>query len=489
MKTKEVLIIGAGIAGCAVGLALVKRGISVTVINSPFDQRLYHSSFIQYDKLEEKVKNLQKEKQEQLNCTRAYEQLMELASQSVEELLDKSNLVERHGNIDIHRSLQEQLREHAKCEWLSNYTLIELLTLDQHSQKKVDRYKKQTCIGAVVYNHTTQRIENLLAKEIILATGGASSLFPYSTQPTTACGSGIAIGYRAGARLLNLEQIQFQPLGLYGKDRPCLPLPLGLLNAGGKILSTKSTSLEIDCTSPVHLLHQLHSQLIQNNSDHLWLDLTFLDHEVLKDKFPSLDANCLSYGYNIVKDLLPIVPIAVYTCGGIAIDKVAQTSVQRLRAIGEVACSGLFWNSREEAISVLESLTWALACAEDIVKQLNRFIYYFPEVRDLTAHLNTSCSVLEEDWKTLRQIMWMYVGIQHDQLHVERGCSLLDQLAYLNTPQDYPSCSIEQIQLYYAIQTAQLIAHAIKSQQGSSFSRAQQPLAAFQKNQQDALRF
>lgn len=464
MRVKEILVIGAGIAGCAVALALAKRGIAVAIMTSPFDQRVYHAQFICHERLEEKVKDLQRERQEQLSCSRAHEQLASLARQSIDELLEPNYLVDRNGNIDIHRCLQDQLKQHPQVEWISHHSLIELLTLDQHSLKKVDRYKKSTCVGAAAYNHDTQKIEYYLAKEVILATGGASSLFPYSTHPSTACGGGIVIAYRAGARLLNMDQIQFHPLGLFEKDRPCFPLPLDLLAEGGKVYASKVTPIEVDLYSPNYLLHQFYDQLLKTRSEHLWLDLTLLDSMALKEKFPTVDTYCLNHGFNIIKDPLPIVPVAAYTCGGIAIDKCAQTTVQRLRAIGEVACTGLFWNFKEEAVGVLESLTWALACAEDIAKQANKFIYYFPDLREGSTHLGASASIVEEDWKLLRQVMWSYVGIHHDRAHLDRGCALLDQLSLLNTPHDLPSCSIEQIQLYYAIQTAQLIAHSVRAQ-------------------------
>lgn len=488
MRTKEVLVIGAGIAGCAVALALAKRGVSVTIMTSPFDQRVYHSSFIHHDSLEEKVKSLQKEKQEQLNCSRAYDQLMTFAAQSVEELLS-NYLIDRNGNIDVYRCLQDQLRQHHLVEWLSHHSLIELMMLDQYSQKKTDRYKKSTCIGAITYNHDNQRVECFLAKETILATGGAASLFPYSTHPPTACGGEIAIAYRAGARLLNMDQVQFYPLGLFEKNRPCVPLPLGLLAEGGKIYTVKSHPIEVDFSSPGYLLHQLYNQLLKNHYEHLWLDLTLLDHMALKEKYPMVDTYCLAHGFNIVKDPLPIVPVAMYTCGGIAIDKTGQTTVQRLRAIGEVSCSGLFWNYREEALSVLESLVWAVVCSEDIAKNINKFIYYFPDIREGASHLGSNSSVLEEDWRMLRQIMWSYVGIYHNRTHLERGCALLDQFSLLNTPHDLLSSSIEQIQLYYAIQTAQLIAYSMRAQQGILFQHSIRPSSFFHKSQQETLHF
>lgn len=487
MKTKEILVVGAGIAGCAVALALAKRGIDVTILTSPFDQRFYHAPFIRHESLEEKVCDLQRERQEHLSCSRAHEQLAMLARQSIDELLEPNYLVDRNGNIDIHRCLQDQLKQHPQVEWISHHSVIELLTLDQHSLKKADRYKKPACIGVIAYNHETQRIEYYLAKETILATGGAPSLFPYSTHPSSACGGGIAIAYRAGARLLNMDQIQFHPLGLFEKERPCFPLPLGLLTEGGKILTSKISPVEVDLSSPSFLLHQLYDQLLKTRSEHLWLDLTLLDHLALKEQFPTVDTYCLNHGFNIVKDPLPIVPVAAYTCGGIAIDKAAQTTLLRLRAIGEVACTGLFWNFKEESLSVLESLTWALACAEDIAKQANKFIYYFPDLREGSSHLGASSSIVEEDWKFLRQTMWSYVGIHHDRAHLDRGCALLDQLSLLNTPHDLPSCSIEQIQLYYAIQTAQLIAHSVRAH-GTFINCSARSSSFFQRGATDNMR-
>ncbi len=487
VKTKEILVIGAGIAGCAVALALAKRGIAVTIMTSPFDQRVYHASFIRHDSLEEKVRELQREKQEQVSCSRAYEHLSILARPSIDELLEPNYLVDRNGNIDIHRCLQDQLKQHSHVECISHHSVIELLTLDHHSLKKADRYKKPACIGVVAYNHDNQRLEYYLAKETILATGGAPSLFPYSTHSSTACGGGIAIAYRAGARLLNMDQIQFYPMGLFEKDRPCFPLPLELLAEGGMIYASKTAPLAIEVSSLSYLVHQFYDQLLKTRSEHLWLDLTLLDPIALKEKFPTVDTYCLNHGFNIAKDLLPIVPVAAHTCGGIAIDRAAQTSIQRLRAIGEVACTGLFWNYKEESLSVLESLTWALACAEDIAKQANKFIYYFPDIRESVTHVGASSSIVEEDWKCLRQIMWSYVGIHHDRAHLDRGCALLDQLALLNTPHELSSCSIEQIQLYYAIQTAQLIAHSVRAQQGMLSHHSSRPFAFFQRSSQEVV--
>lgn len=462
METKDVLVIGAGITGCAVALALAKRGVSVTIMTSSFDQRAYHAPFIQHDCLEETVRGLQQVGREQVSCSRAYEQLTSLAKKSVDELLEAHYLVDRHGNIDIHRCLREQLEKQPHVEWVAHHTFVELLTLDQHSTKKADRYKKPACFGIVAYNYDTQQMEYTLAKEIILATGGAASLFPYSTHPAMSCGGGIAIAHRAGARLLNMEQVQFHSLGLFERERPCFPLPIELLDEGGQLYAVKSTLLEF--SSSAQILPQLYDQLLQTRSEHLWLDLTLLDPVALKEKFPIVDTYCLNHGFNIAKDPLPVVPVARHTCGGIAVDRVGQSNLQRLRALGEVACTGLFYDARDEALGVLESLTWAVACAEDIAKHLHKLVYYFPEFELREQKSERLPSTLTEDWRLLRSIMWSYVGIKRDQEHLERGRALLDYLQRVYMPQNALSCSIEQIQLWQAIQTAQLIAQASYAQ-------------------------
>jgi L-aspartate oxidase len=457
VKTKDVLIVGAGIAGCAVALALAKRGISVTIVTSSHDQRIYHASFIQHDQLERKIQELQENVEEQLSCSRANEQLIQLARSSVDELLGAHYLVDRNGNVDIYRCLQEQLNQFEHVEWISPYTFIDLITLDRYSLKQADRYKRPTCLGIVAYNHDTQELDHIFAKETILATGGATSLFPHSTHSSMARGEGLAIAHRAGVRLLNMEQIQFHPLGLFERDKPCFPLPLEILQGECRLHAEKTTAMNLTKSSE-ELLDQLYDQLLDTQTEHLWLDLTLLDPVELKDKFPTVDSYCLNHGWNIAKDALPVVPVVRYTYGGIAVDRVGQTNMHRLRAIGEVACTGLFGDFQEEALNVLESLTWAIACAEDLVKQINKLIYYFPEIKEkkcLEIH-----SIVPEDWQVLRHIMWAYVGIKRDRAHLKRGLVLLEQLKQAQIVEGRVPQSLACIQLDHAIQTAQLIAQA-----------------------------
>jgi L-aspartate oxidase len=253
-----------------------------------------------------------------------------------------------------------------------------------------------------------------------------------------------------------MEHIQFQPLTLFERDKPCYPLPVSLLEEGGKILNPLKAPIENICLND--LAPQLYREMIRSRAEHLWLDLTLLDSVVLKEKFPIVDVGCLSRGFNFAKDLLPIVPAAHSTCGGIAVDKVGQTSLHRLRALGEVSCTGLFYNFKAEEISVLESLTWSVACAEDIAKQIGKFVYYFPDVKEWNHSFETGQdNLIEEDWLLLKQIMWYYVGIERNKRHLKRGYALLQELKEQNE-RDASSFSMSKTRFLNALQTCLLIA-------------------------------
>ncbi len=456
---QDVLVIGAGIAGCAVALALAKRGISVTVITSSRDLRAYHSSFMPMEEFENRVSSVQFHAERYLGCRRATEQLTTLAKRSLEDLLASHPLIDRNGHLDIHRSLQEQLKHSSMVEWISQCSAIDLISLEQHSMKRADRYKKPTCLGAYVYNHETGQIETFLAKETVLATGGASSLFPYSTHHKGIIGEGLAMANRIGARLLHLEEIDFYPLTLFEKNKPCFPLPLELLKEGGKVWINKNAWIETPEEDVARFFYQ---ELLKDESQHLWLDLTSLDPVALRERFPSFDAYCLNHGFNIAKDPLPVMPAAQHTSGGVAVDRFGQTTVQRLRAIGEVACTGLYYDRKDEALRVLESLTWANACAENMTKQMEKFIYYFPELKKWNSSFSSpTCSMLQEDWNLLRQVMWNYLGIIRDTPdRLKKGRRLLNLLNIQLEQQTKQICSIEHMHLFNGIQVACLIAES-----------------------------
>jgi len=455
VNVKEVIVIGAGISGCATALALAKRDIHVTILTSSFDERIYYAPFIQQDELEKKIRELQKGVKDNLTCLRANEQLIAYGEKSINELLEEQCFIDRKGNIDIHRSLIDRLKQLPQVEWISRHSLLELITLHQHSLRKADIYKNPMCIGITVFNQDTSQVERILAKEIIIATGGATSLYPYSIQAKTSKGEGLVVAWRAGVRLLKMDQIRFYPLGLFEKDKPCIPLPIELLSEGGQLFLTRHSASEI-LPDKERLAEQLYELMLENRVEHLWLNLKMPDASKLKDKYPAIDAHCLDRGFNPAKDLLPIVPVARYTCGGIAVDRFGQTNLQRLRAVGEAACTGLIDNFEDEAMGVLESLTWAFVCAEDISKKLSKFIYYFPELRP-SSILIRPCENLKEDWHFINFIMWNYVGIKRDAKRLKRAHVFLNRLQNFNSINFASGLSLDQIHLIFATQMALLI--------------------------------
>lgn len=459
MKKKEVLVIGAGISGCAIALALAKRNIPVTIIASPSDQRTYHASFIHMHEFEDKMRSLQKGVESQLGCSRATDHLASQSKSAVDELLESHYLIDRNGNVDIYRSLQDQLKHMPHVEWIYNHSAIELLTLECHSVKHSDIFKRISCIGAYIYNHETKEVVPFLAKETILATGGATALYPFSSHTSMAKGNGLAMAHRAGARLLNMDKIYFHPIAFYDETAPCCPLPAALLNMGGKIYCGKTQIENLVFDETITL--QFYELLLENKATHLWLDLTELDTIALKEQFPVVDAECLNRGFNLAKDWLPIVPIARFTCGGVAIDRVGQSTLGRLRAIGEVACTGLFYDFSDETLGVLESLTWAVSCAEDIAQQIEKFVYYFPEIRAWNRPISDQPLILNEDWKTLGTLMWDYVGINRQPSNLKRGYELIQKLKTLNEEEErqHPF-SLEHRQLLDSLSIASLIAQA-----------------------------
>lgn len=452
MKVREVIVVGAGITGCAVSVALARRGVAVTILTSPHDQRHYQNSSLKMENLEENLQKLYENGQ----GSRSLDQLLLTAREAIKEFISP-DVVDRFGNLEIHRFLQEQLKDMPNVEWLTNHHAFELLTLEAHSAKRGDLYRRPTCLGVLAYNSEAHQVETLLAKETILATGGVSSLFSNSINLPTLKGGGFAMAHRAGAHLVDMYRMQFHPLAIYTQDKPCIPLPITLLQMGGRLQTIQRQPIG-DISIDELLSERLFDELSHSHGNHLWLDLTSLNPLDMKEQFAETDAHLLSYGFNFAKDLIPVVPVAQYTCGGILVDKVAQTTLQRLRAVGEVSCTGLTTPFSDPSTRLLEGLTWALACAEDLAKQVHKFVYYFPEMKAWSQPLVESSSLIQNDWHLLREIMWHYIGIKNTRERAWRGYQLIERLKIANEMESERGFSIERQLLINAFQTAVLMA-------------------------------
>ena len=175
----------------------------------------------------------------------------------------------------------------------------------------------------------------------------------------------------------------------------------------------------------------MYEEMLKNNVQHLWLDISFRKPDWLKERFPYIYTHSLSKGYDLTQAPIPVVPAAHYSCGGVAVDGNGKTTIQRLRAIGEVACTGVHGANRLASTSLLEGLVWAKTCADDILKELPSRKDSFPEVEEwIMGDEPVDQALIQQDWMTIKQTMWNYVGLIRDKNRLSRALKMLQQLKW-----------------------------------------------------------
>lgn len=450
MKVREVIVIGDGLAGCAVSYELVKRGISVSIIPSQQENKHLFFSLLNRRAIVESFETLKNHENDNCICPRAFENVVSSFQKVHDEWFSSAE-----NGVNIYLSLIEKLKHSSfQVEWLNQHIAIELLTLEKNSNKPVDCYKKPTCCGVKVYCQETQKIEHFLAKEIIIATEGFSSLYLYSTQRGF-FGKGGVLAKEAGARLLNIGTSHFHALGLYVSKGICIPLPSDIMFHGARLCISGKEGHDLKEKTNEELLQIMFDELLLNDFSLPRLDVSDLKRDWFNENYSDILSLSKEYGVNFFQDKLLIVPCVISTTGGIVVDKVAQTSLQRLRAIGNDCVTGLFFKEFSPALKVLESLSWSISCAEDISKMIQKFAYYFPEIKDeeLTLSLGKNDEFAEE-WNILKQLTWMYGGIRSDCNRLRKGNALLNTL--YSTLKESPE-TIEKYNIIEALKAAELI--------------------------------
>ena len=432
MPQTEVLVIGCGISGCTAAIELAKRDIPVTLISCGSEARQSSSSLADRSPelssagSSEQLMRWLKEKTGDLGCPRAVQQLSEQGPAYLQDF------VQAELELDLHTrpvgprvidALLKRIDMLPQVTVLTGHTAVELITLGQHSEKPSDIYKKPTCVGAYVLDHKTGEIQSYLAKETILATGGLGDVFLNTTNPSDAKGHGFVLAQQAGARLINLRHIHFHPLSLWEEGQRCWALPPELWAGDAKILDENKEELCRADAKPVEqLVGEIYQRLQQKAAHSFWLDLSHADSDAIQARYPLLTAHCSKQGLDFPREPLPITPAAHYCVGGVAVDRTGQSTVSRLRAIGEVACSGAQGTTFLSPAAMLEGMVWAKSCAEDVAKQVKRFAYYFPPIKE-KENGGDLCSAgpIQQDWLATKQIMWNYAGPIHDPKQLRRA--------------------------------------------------------------------
>lgn len=352
---------------------------------------------------------------------------------------------------EIQRALNEKAKSYPNLEYYDHYFAIDLIT-QHHLGRYVTRLTPNIeCYGAYVLNTQTKEIETFLAKLTILATGGAGQVYKMTTNPSIATGDGIAMVYRAKGRVENMEFIQFHPTSLYNPavENPAFLVSEAVRGFGG-ILRTPEGEEFMHKYDPRKSLaprdivaRAIDNEMKMRGNDYMMLDCTHLEKEAFYAHFPTIYDKCKSLGIDPMKDYIPVVPAAHYTCGGIKVDEVGRTSIGNLYACGECSCTGLHGANRLASNSLLEGLVYAERVVQDITECINhtKFKEGIPDW-DATGTTDPKELVLiTQSVKELKEIMSSYVGIVRSSVRLKRAFDRL-HILYEETEQLYNSTTI-----------------------------------------------
>jgi L-aspartate oxidase len=343
----------------------------------------------------------------------------------------------------IEKALLAQVAANPRITVLEDHCAIDLIT-----EGKLDRATTRAtpnpgrCLGAYVLNTRTGRVETLSADITILATGGAGKVYLYTSNPDTATGDGIAMAYRAGAKVANLEFIQFHPTCLYHPSARTF-LITEALRGEGAILRNLAGEAFMDRIHPLGSLaprdivaRGIDLEMKRTGDRHVVLDCAAIPGEKLRTHFPNIYQTCLKYGVDITKESIPVVPAAHYTCGGVLTDEHARSTIPALYAIGEVSCTGLHGANRLASNSLLEAVVFAHRAYLDGKNELATLQAERILPNGLPEWSVGHAVELEEQidiaatWTEVRTILWNYVGIvrsNHRLLRARRRLELLKE--------------------------------------------------------------
>ncbi|AFD08849.1 L-aspartate oxidase [Solitalea canadensis] len=480
MKRVDFLVIGSGIAGLSFALKAAKHGtvcivtkanedesntkyaqggVAVVVDKSDSFEKHIQDTLIAGDGLCDKsiVEIVVKEGPDRIN------EIIEYGTNFDKDRSGHYDLAKEGGHsehrvlhykditgFEIERSLLEQIHKHPNIEILTHYFAVDLIT-QHHLGVAVDKKSTDiTCYGIYALNTENNKVEKILSKVTMMASGGAGHIYSSTTNPVIATGDGIAMVYRAKGKVRNMEFIQFHPTALYNPgEYPSFLISEAVRGAGGVLKTRNGDEFmhlydERKSLAPRDIVARaIDAEMKKSGDDFVYLDIRHVAKDELLRHFPNIYAKCLSIGIDMSKDMIPVVPAAHYMCGGILVDEWGKSSIQQLYACGECSSTGLHGANRLASNSLLEALVFAERSYQSAIKDIESLTIQegIPSWNDTNTVKSNEDILVTHNLREMQRLMSDYVGIVRSDFRLDRAKRRLE-LLYNETELFYKSTKI-----------------------------------------------
>src|SRR5450830_114078 len=387
-------------------------------------------------------------------------------------------------------TLSEKVKQHPNITVMENHIAVDLITTRKFSNTKIELTDNNACLGAYVLDNSTGKVITIAAQNTILATGGAGKVYLYTTNPDVSTGDGIAMAWRAGCRVANMEFIQFHPTCLFHPHAKSFLISEAVRGEGGLLKLPDGTRFMPQHDARAELAPRdvvaraIDFEIKKHGLDCVYLDISHQSPAFLHEHFPNILQRCLELGIDITKQSIPVVPAAHYTCGGVLTDLAGRTDIAGLHAVGETACTGLHGANRLASNSLVECVVLARAAAQAIEAEETdepSHVIELPAWDESRVTDADEAVVISHNWDELRRFMWNYVGIVRTTKRLERAAHRIT-LLHSEIQEFYANFRVSRdlLELRNLLQVADLIvrsAHSRHESRGLHFSRDYPELA------------